>query len=426
MTSPTDSRGLLGGIRVLDVGEGVSAPYAARTLAWLGADVIKIEPPHGDQARRMAPFAEGAPHPDKSALFLALNAGKRGVTLDLDDPNDRARFLQLARGSQIVIDNHPDGWLAERGLTHETLSAGSETILCRISPFGDWGRYAGGNAGDLSLFHMSANAHGILGPVEDPDSEPPIRAGGYQSEQVAGMSAATATLAALFRLRTTGRGCDIVVSSFEAMATQAIAGLANIAFGGESPTRNLADVREASIGGQVSAIGGVLPCADGYVAISPREDAQWARWLEMMGNPDWAEDPKFATRDARQQNAPELWELLSEWTSQRNKRDIARDGQNRRIPCFPVNTVKDLLEDPHLEARQFFIPIDHPAVGKLRYPGVPYRLSKTDTSRSRAPCPNPRPAQRRTRPRRRTAIQLRHSRPSSTTTPTPPPSKASA
>ena len=377
MTSPTHSRGLLGGVRVLDVGEGVSAPYAARTLAWLGADVIKVEPPDGDRARRMAPFAGGAPHPDKSALFLALNAGKRGATLNLDDPDDRARFLELARGSHIVIDNHPDGWLADRGLTYENLSADSETILCHISPFGDWGPYTGGQAGDLSLFHMSANAHGILGPVEDPNSEPPIRAGGYQSEQVAGMSAASATLAALFRMRTTGRGCGIVVSSFEAMATQAIAGLANIAFGGESPTRSLSEVREASIGGQVSAIGGVLPSADGYVAISPREDAQWARWLELMGDPDWAEDPKFATRDARQKNAPELWELLSEWTSQRNKRDIARDGQNRRIPCFPVNTVKDLLEDPHLEARQFFAPIDHPAVGKLRYPGVPYRLSET-------------------------------------------------
>ena len=387
MTSPTDSRGLLGGVRVLDVGEGVSAPYAARTLAWLGADVIKVEPPHGDRARRMAPFAGGVPHPDKSALFLALNAGKRGVTLDLDAPDDRARFLQLARGSQVVIDNRPDGWLAERGLTYETISADTETILCHISPFGDWGPYAGGKAGDLSLFHMSANAHGILGPVEDPNSEPPIRAGGYQSEQVAGMSAVTAILSSLFRMGTTGHGCHIVVSSFEAMATQAIAGLANIAFGGESPTRNLADVREASIGGQVSAIGGVLPCADGYVAISPREDAQWARWLEMMGNPDWAEDPKFATRDARQQNAPELWELLSEWTSQRNKRDIARDGQNRRIPCFPVNTVKDLLEDPHLEARQFFVPIDHPAVGNLRYPGIPYRLSKTKLPIVERPAP---------------------------------------
>ena len=382
------SKGLLGGVKVLDVGEGVSGPYAARTLAWLGADVVKVESPEGDLTRRMGPFPDDAPHPEKSALFLALNVGKRGVALDLDLEEGRARFLELAADSQIVVDNHPSGWLDERGIGYEDLAAvRDDIILCQVTPFGDWGPYAEYDAGDLSLFHMSANAHGILGPVEDPNSEPSIRAGGYQAEQVAGMAAATSTLSALFAARMSGRGCHIIVSSFEAMATQAIAGLSNIAFGGDSPTRNLAEVREASIGGQVSAIGGVLPCNDGFVAISPREDAQWARWLDMMGNPDWSDDPKFNTRDARQKNAGELWELLSEWTSQRSKQDIAREGQRRRIPCFPVNTVKDLMTDPHLEDRHFFVPIGHPVAGELRYPGVPYRLSETTLPLDKMPAP---------------------------------------
>ena len=373
---------------MLDVGEGVSGPYAARTLAWLGAEVVKVESPEGDLSRRMGPFPDDAPHPEKSALFLALNAGKRGVTLDLDLEDDRARFLGLVADSQIVVDNHPNGWLDERGIGYEDLTAvRNDVILCQITPFGDWGPYSKYDASDLSLFHMSANAHGILGPVEDPNSEPSIRAGGYQVEQVAGMAAVTSTLSALFAARMSGRGCHIVVSSFEAMATQAIAGLSNIAFGGDSPTRNLAEVREASIGGQVSAIGGVLPCNDGFVAISPREDAQWARWLDMMGNPDWSEDPKFNTRDARQKNSGELWELLSEWTSQRSKQDIAREGQRRRIPCFPVNTVKDLMRDPHLADRRFFVPISHPVAGELRYPGVPYRLSATTLPLDRMPAP---------------------------------------
>ncbi len=380
--------GLLGGVKVLDVGEGVSGPCAARTLAWLGADVVKVEPLEGDLSRRMGPFSGGVPHPEKSALFLALNAGKRGVALDLDSDDGRARFLALAAESQIVVDNHPSGWLDERGIGYEELAAVREDIiLCQVTPFGDWGPYAGYDAGDLSLFHMSANAHGMLGPVEDPNSEPAIRAGGYQAEQVAGMAAATSTLIALFAARMSGRGCHIVVSSFEAMATQAIAGLSNIAFGGDSPTRDLAEVREASIGGQVSAIGGVLPCNDGYVAISPREDAQWARWLELMGNPEWSEDPKFNTRDARQKNSGELWELLSEWTGQRSKQDIAREGQRRRIPCFPVNTVKDLMTDPHLEDRRFFVPIEHPVAGELRYPGVPYKLSETSLPLGSIPAP---------------------------------------
>ena len=382
------SKGLLSGVKTLDVGEGVSGPYAARTLAFLGADVVKVESPAGDRARRMGPFPNGIAHPEKSGLFLALNAGKRGITLDIDSEESRARLLQIASQSQIVVDNHPKGWLSERGVGYEELSAvRQDIILCQITPFGDWGPYAGYAAGDLSLFHMSANAHGMLGPVEDPNSEPSIRAGGYQAEQVAGMAAVSSILMALFAARMSGRGCHIVVSAFEAMVTQAIAGLSNIAFGGDSPTRNLAEVREASIGGQVSAIGGVLPCNDGFVAISPREDAQWSRWLELMGNPDWGDDPKFNTREARQKNADELWSLLSAWTSQRSKQDIARGGQRRRIPCFPVNTVKDLMTDPHLEDRQFFTLIDHSVAGELLYPGVPYKLSQTSLPIGNLPAP---------------------------------------
>ena len=380
--------GLLGGVRVLDLGEGVSAPSAARTLAWLGADVIKVEPPNGDFSRAVGPFPDGVPHPEKSALFLAMNAGKRGVSVDFETDEGRRRLLDLAAGAHAVLDNHPLGWLEERGAGYDALAERRDDIvLTRITPFGDWGPYAGHSAGDLSLFHMSANAHGMLGPVADPDSEPPVRAGGAQADQIAGMSAAAATLAALFRLRTTGRGCHVALSAFEEAATQAIAGLANIAFGGEPPTRQAADIKEASIGGQVAAIGGVLPCADGHVAISPREDAQWARWLEMMGSPEWASDPKYDTRAARQRNADSLWALLADWTRPRSKYEIAREGQRRRIPCFPVNTISDLLSDAHLSARDFFIHIDHPIAGTFAHPGAAYRLSGASQPTARRAAP---------------------------------------
>ena len=380
--------GLLTSVRVLDLGEGVSAPSAARTLAWLGADVIKVEPPAGDFARRRGAFPDGVPHPEKSALFLAMNAGKRGVTVDFDSADGRERLRDLAASADVVLDNHPLGWLERLGAGYDALAARRESaILARVTPFGDWGPYADYDAGDLSLFHLSANAHGMLGPVADPNAEPPIRAGGGQAEQVAGMATATATLAALFRLRMSGRGCNIILSAFEAMATQAIAGLANIAFGGDAPTRQAADVKEASIGGQLAAIGGVLPCADGYVAISPREDAQWARWLDMMGSPAWATDPRYDTRAARQRNADSLWALLAEWTRPRSKYEIAREGQRRRVPCFPVNTVSDLLSDAHLAARDFFISIDHPVAGTFAHPGAAYKLSKTRLPLGARPAP---------------------------------------
>jgi crotonobetainyl-CoA:carnitine CoA-transferase CaiB-like acyl-CoA transferase len=185
----------------------------------------------------------------------------------------------------------------------------------------------------------------------------------------------------------TGEGSHVEVSSYEALVTQLISGLANSAYGRPGPTRDLSKVKEAAIGGMVGAIGGVLQCNDGYVAISPREEEQWLRWLEVMGNPEWGEEERFVTREGRQANAPALWELLNEWSRQFSKQDIARWGQEKRIPCFPVNTVDDLLKDPHLAFRKFFVEIDHPVAGKYRYPGVPYSFSNTPLPLGARPAP---------------------------------------
>ena len=379
---------LLDGVRVLETAERASGPYCARILAGLGAEVVKVEPPAGDVARAMGPFPSDVPHPEKSGLFLALNGDKQSVTLDLTSAADAEAFLSLVKRTDIVIDNHGPGWLESVGLGFATLaSQQSHLVLTEITPFGSWGPYAELSAGDLTLFHMSGNAPGLLGPVHDPESEPPIRAGGHQSEFVAGMAAATATLMALYGRRMTGAGAHIIVSSFEAMVTQAMAGLAHCAYGEPTAPRSLAGRRGAAGSGAVGAIGGILPCVDGYVAISPREDAQWLSWLDMMGQPSWAEDERFATREARQANIDELWELLADWTRGRSKFDIAREGQGRRIPCFPVNTVEDLMRDRHLEERQFFVPIDHPIAGSFKLPGVPYRLSDAHVPAGSEPAP---------------------------------------
>jgi crotonobetainyl-CoA:carnitine CoA-transferase CaiB-like acyl-CoA transferase len=106
-----------------------------------------------------------------------------------------------------------------------------------------------------------------------------------------------------------------------------------------------------------------------------------------MGHPDWAGDARYATREARQRHAPELWALLSQWSRQYSKHDIARWGQEKRIPCFPVNTVEDLLQDAHLADRQFFVTLDHPVAGRLTYPGVPYKLPNTPLPLHARPAP---------------------------------------
>ena len=382
------ANGLLPGARVLELGEGVSAPYCGKILAGLGAEVIKVELPQGDVARRMGPFPGAEPHPEKSGVFLALNANKYGVTLDIESSEGAEEFRRLARSSDIIIESMPIGWMDERQLGYDALAKrNTALIMTSLSPFGAWGPYAGYKLTDLTLFHISGQAHSLLGPVPAPDSQPPIRAGGHQAELVAGMSAATATLMALFRKRVTGEGCHIEASAYEAMATQLVSALASCAFNNPPPSRSLSDVQEAATGGVVSAVGGILPCNDGYVAISPRENAQWQRWVELMDNPKWASEDRFATRDGRESNFTELWELVGEWTRHRSKHDIARMGQERRIPCFPVNTVHDLFNDLHLKERGFFTTIEHPIAGALRYPGAPYRLSNTPLPLAERPAP---------------------------------------
>lgn len=385
------AKGLLTGVRVLDVSQRVSGPYCAKVLAQLGAEVIKVEPPGGDEARKMGPFPDGEQHSEKSALFLALNMNKYGITLDLNVSEDRSQFQKLVSTSDIVVENildYPDTEAVKIGLDYPTLKGlNPGVILTSVTPFGSWGPYAGHRATDLILYHMSGNAHGLLGAVENTDTQPPIRAGGHQAELVAGMAAATATMMALFKKRMTGKGSHVEVSSYEAMVNQLISGLANTAYGKPAPPRDLSRVKEAAIGGMVGAVGGVLPCTDGYVAISPREDAQWERWLEVMGNPDWATDERFVTRDAREQNHPALWELVGEWSRLHSKQDIARWGQEKRIPCFPVNTAEDLLGDEHLAQRQFFVELEHPVAGAFKYPGAPYKLSNADLPLAERPAP---------------------------------------
>ena len=327
--------GPLSGLRVLDIGERISAPYSAKTLANMGAEVIKVEPPRGDEARRMGPFPDETPHPEKSGLFLALNANKYGVTLDITTSEGSAKLRKLAETTDIVVENLPLGYLDGLGLGYEALrEVNAGIIVTSITPFGSWGPKRTWKMTDLTLCQMSGYAPTVAGPVEDVDQEPPIRVGGHQAEFAVGVAATTATLMALFRKRMTGEGSHIEASAYETMVTMMISSLAATAYGGPAPNRDREVERQTAMG-RVLAVGGLLPCNDGYVAYSPREEAQWQRWLKVLGNPDWATDERFATQDARHENPSELWELQAEWSCQHSMHDIARWGSGGARCLFP-------------------------------------------------------------------------------------------
>ena len=160
-----------------------------------------------------------------------------------------------------------------------------------------------------------------------------------------------------------------------------------MALGKDAPERDLSKVKEASVGGMVGAVGGVLPTNDGYVAISPREDDQWKRWIDLMGSPEWSSEDRFSSRSGRQSNFEDLWALVSNWTRNYSKHYIAQKGQENHIPCFPVNTIEDLFEDDQFQYRNFFVDSKHHDYGILKLPGVPYDISNMELHLISSPAP---------------------------------------
>ena len=372
--------GLLSDLKVVEYGRYISAPFCTKLLGDLGALVIKVEDPAGDIARSVGPFPGDVSHPEKSGLFLALNTSKRGVTLDLNTEKGRELLLRLLDDADIFVENNAPGRLAELGLGYEVLSARNpRLVVTSITPFGMTGPHRDYLATDLITFHMSGYAPGVLGGVDDPTREPPLRAGGHQAEFITGLSAATATMMAVALRGKTGKGTHVDLSAQESMVMMPQGAVSNAAFGRGPVSRRRNDNRSSSLVA-------VLPTSDGFVAISPREDHQWAAWLELMGDPDWGADERFGTRQSRLENWSELEPLLIEWTTRQAKEDLYRRSQAAHVPAFPVNTAADLFRSRQLRSRGFFREIDHPVAGTLPYAGFPYTLSNTHLEAS-SPAP---------------------------------------
>ena len=241
------------------------------------------------------------------------------------------------------------------------------------TPFGQWGPHAGWLGNDLIAFHSSGFAYGFPSrEIESPDL-PPLNAPSHAAAFLAGEMAAGAAVHGLLIAQRDGRGSHLDVSQQEAVAAE------------NQSQHNALDRKVGERGGFDGGDGGVrrevvtasanstvsfLPCKDGWVVISPREEHQWLRWLEVMGNPAWADDPRFANRALRAQHWLELHPLICEWSRQQAKRDIFEAAQARRVACYPLGTATDMLELPQFEHRGFFVEQEHPTLGRLTFPGV--------------------------------------------------------
>ena len=368
------SRQPLSGIRVLDLGQGVAGPYAAKLLADLGADVVKIEPPSGDIARAFGPFPGGVPHPEHSGLFVYLNAGKRRVVLDLNNEVDSAACLRLAESMDVVIESFAPSEPLGSGLDANALrGAHSGLVVVSVTPFGQFGPKSTWRGNDLVAFHSSGFAFGFPALQVDQPALPPLSAPTYAPEFLSGQVAAAAAMHGLLARQRTGHGAHLDVSLQEAVAAANYSQFNQVLKGNTRTRRVFSDKPSNSVVA-------LLPCADGWVAISPREEHQWTRWLDVMGRPDWSDDPRFSDRAARDRNWPELYPLVADWSRPRTKSAVSEAAQAQRVACLPLGTATDLLASVQLGAREFFVEVDDPELGAaVKMPGRPYRLSVPPT-----------------------------------------------
>jgi crotonobetainyl-CoA:carnitine CoA-transferase CaiB-like acyl-CoA transferase len=365
----------LADVRIVEIGEMVSAPYAAKMLADLGAEVIKIERPRqGDRARGMGPFPASGPDPEQSGLFLCLNANKLGITLDLSQPAGFAILERLVVQADILIHNVPPPEMDRIGLGFERLRrVNPSLIMTSVSPFGLNGPYRDYLAEDLTLWNAGGSCYINGAGTADPDL-PPLKTFGNPAGYAGGVHAAVATMGALMARDFSGEGEHVEVAVQDVMAATGF-GVMFWPFMGTIMTR---------LGKKVLQPLEAMEAKDGWIFIEAVEEHQWNEFVELMGKPSWALEPIFATRQLRATNWDILQPLLQQWVKQQNVLDLCQQAQERRIPFAPVCTMRDLLESEHLKAREFFVGLEHPVAGRLLYPGAPARFSASPWQAQRA------------------------------------------
>ncbi len=384
--------GNLHGYRILDL-TGEPGFLAGKLLGDLGGDVIKIEPPGGDAARRRAPFVGGKTDPERSVLWLALNTSKRGVTLNLDRPRGREVFLELCRQADAVIESavpaSPKS-LAARGLGYETLRAANlKLVLCSISPFGQSGPYRSYRGSDITCVAMGGNMH----PTGNPDRAP-VRCSLPVAYYHGGIEAAVGVVFALWGRETLGEGQHVDVSLQEVML------MPNMT----SPTQfPLTGFKGGRVGGGFR--GGkaffheLWPCKDGFVSFALRGGPAripgiiaMVRYIDEHGmapesltQRDWT---KYNHNLITQEEVDEIEGAIAAFFRTQTMGELFAAACERNLMLAPANTAREILASRQLAAREFFVELeDHGRGITLKYPGA---FAKTSLGGVGIRCPAPR------------------------------------
>ncbi|MBV8805584.1 MAG: CoA transferase, partial [Sinobacteraceae bacterium] len=361
-------------LRILELSNGVAGEYCGKLLADFGADVIKVETPGtGSDTRRRGPFAAQGDTHERSGLFAYLNTNKRSVCLDISTSSGKETLHALVKSVDAVVDDHPSGYLESLGMgPAEVLSRYPGLLLCAITPFGYDAPATMRKSYNLNVFHSSG--WGYHSPSEPDLGKPPLKgAGRFHVDYESGLSAALALTAALHWRANRGQGQFLDISQRESMATLSDYVLAQMVAGNmEVSTRRQAfDLRGPAT---------FFQCQDGYVYLWMSEPTHWNGLSTLLGNPHWMTvdfPERWLELHLTEERIQRCRTHIAQWMIEQPKLEVATRAQKLGIPLVAVNTAKDLLESEQMQFRGFFAPVDHPALGRLRYPTVPYRLSAT-------------------------------------------------
>ncbi len=351
----------LADLRVLDLTHYYAGPYATMLLSFLGAEVIKLEAPGvGDGARalfRKRDKAYGYP-------FAVLNSNKRSITLNLKSAEGKALFLRMVETADLVVENFAAGAMEAMGLGYETLRARNPRVIYATNTgFGLSGPYS-----QLAAFDPIVQAMGGVMAITGEADGPPLKTGAAIADILGGAHFCAGLLAAIRQRDRTGEGLMVELCLYDSIVPSLTSFLGAYGMG----LRSSRDGNSAS-GGAITPYNS-YPASDGHVMILAVDNARWRRLCELMGRPELADDPRFATPGARSKNRHEVDRLVGAWTVTRTRRDLF-DGMGRAgVFCGIVQELHEVMADPHLHERGLLQTVDHPELGPLTVFTSPIRL----------------------------------------------------
>ena len=353
----------LEGIRILDLTRILAGPYCSMLFADLGAEVIKIEPPEGEMIRDNPPRVQngkGGPHDrSRSAYFLSLNRNKYGITLNLKHPRAVQIFKDLVPQSDVVLENYAPGVMKRLGIDYPVLKEiNPRIVMCSISGFGQWGPYSQKTAFDI----VAQATGGLMSVTGNPDS-PPVKAGTSIGDLNAAVHAAFAIMAALWHREKTGVGQHIDVSMQETIVSVMEGAVVRWTVGQEL----MQPIGSHNTNESPMA---AYRCKDGHIIIGTVGNEHFQRFCRAIGKPEWMNRPEYATKGLRWARKWEMQKEIEEITIQYTVKEVGEMMDRERVANAPILNIQQVVEDPHLNARGYFVEVEHPIIGKAKIPGI--------------------------------------------------------